>query len=78
MSVRHKLSGSRSNPSRRLRVKVWNLTSDAIDVGVACGIRRWEKYRDTTLADTDREALIDHLVRELGNAFADRFVFDNL
>jgi len=51
---------------------------EAIEVGVAHGVRRWEKYLETGINDTDREALLEHLVRELGNAFADRFVFDDL
>jgi len=78
MSATHNSSGSRSNPSRRLRANIWKLAMEAIEVGVAHGVRRWEKYLETGINDTDREALLEHLVRELGNAFADRFVFDDL
>ena len=79
MSATHNSSGSRSRPSRaRLQADLWTLTEEAITVGIQCGIRRWEKYQPKILLkESDQTALIEHLERELGVAFSDRFVFDD-
>ena len=48
----------------------------AAEQGVAFGVSRWLKYRDEPIEDWDREALEEHLVREVLNEICERFEFD--
>ena len=52
-----------------LRVKVYPVLADAVEAGVAYGLRRAYKHTDTP----DHEAMIETITREVLNEICDRF-----
>lgn len=64
--------------SPAMRAKLWPLLEEAIEVGVAYGIARHNKYApdEALVPEGAHEALTDHLVREVQNAIGARFDFD--
>ena len=56
----------------RLMPNTWRLVQDTIATGVGWGVSRAFKH---TATPSDN-VLIDHLERELSNAFAEAFVFE--
>ena len=56
----------------RLTVKTWHVVSEAVETGVAYGLMRAYKYPATP----NREALTEHLAREVMTALAEVSIFD--
>lgn len=59
-----------------MRPKLYRLVSEAIDEGVAFGVRRFFKHRDLEhLSDAHREELAEDIAAEVMNALCERFDF---
>ena len=55
----------------RPRVRLWTIVSRAVDEGVAYGLRRVDKYRPRPLDEATREAIEEHVSREVMNALSE-------
>ena len=65
-----------SKKLRKLKVNTYSIVSDAIEIGVAYGIRRVLKHRDSISDEASIEAAKDEICNAVINELCDVIDFD--